>query len=63
MQDALKQLKSEQSEVLYLRFIQQLDVAQTAQIMGKNEVAIRALQYRALKALAKHLDVDALVAA
>ncbi len=62
VQDALKQLKSEQSEVLYLRFIQQLDVAQTAQIMGKNEVAIRALQYRALKALAKHLDVSALVA-
>jgi RNA polymerase sigma-70 factor (ECF subfamily) len=57
----LAQLKSEQAEVLYHRFLQGCDVETTARIMGKNEGAIRALQYRALKALSKHVDVEALV--
>lgn len=50
---ALKKLNPEQAEVLYLRFIQHLNVAETAAVMGKNEGAIKALQYRALKSLAK----------
>jgi RNA polymerase sigma-70 factor, ECF subfamily len=53
--DALAQLKGEQAEVLYLRFIQHLNIAETAAVMGKNEGAIKALQYRALKSLAKHI--------
>lgn len=63
VQEALTRLKSEHAEVLYHRFIAGLDVPETAQIMGKKEGAIRALQYRALKALAKHVDVEELVAA
>jgi len=55
---ALRQLKGEQAEVLYLRFIQHLDVAQTAAVMGKNEGAIRALQYRALKSLSKFVEPE-----
>jgi hypothetical protein len=31
--------------------------------LGKKEGAIRALQYRALKALARHIDLDALMGA
>lgn len=58
--DALRRLKSEQAEVLYHRFLQGYDVQTTAEIMGKKSGAIRALQYRALKALAKHVDVEAL---
>jgi RNA polymerase sigma-70 factor, ECF subfamily len=52
---ALRQLKDEQAEVLYLRFIQHLNVAETAAVMGKTDGAIKALQYRALKSLAKVL--------
>lgn len=51
--DALRKLKGEQAEVLYLRFIQHLNVAETAAVMGKTDGAIKALQYRALKSLAK----------
>jgi RNA polymerase sigma-70 factor (ECF subfamily) len=51
--EALRQLKGEQAEVLYLRFIQHLNVAQTSAVMGKTEGAIKALQYRALKSLAR----------
>jgi RNA polymerase sigma-70 factor, ECF subfamily len=51
--DAIRQLKGEQAEVLYLRFIQHLNVAETAEVMGKTDGAIKALQYRALKSLAK----------
>ena len=50
---ALRRLKDEQAEVLYLRFIQHLNVAETAAVMGKSEGAVKALQYRALKALAR----------
>ncbi len=50
---AIGQLKGEQAEVLYLRFIQHLNVAETAAVMGKTDGAIKALQYRALKSLAK----------
>jgi RNA polymerase sigma-70 factor (ECF subfamily) len=57
----MAKLKSEQAEVLYHRFLQGFDVATTAEIMGKNEGAVRALQYRALKALSKHVDVEALL--
>jgi RNA polymerase sigma-70 factor (ECF subfamily) len=51
--DALRKLKGEQAEVLYLRFIQHLNVAETAAVMGKTDGAVKALQYRALKSLAK----------
>lgn len=52
---ALSELKGEQAEVLYLRFIQHLNVAETGVVMGKSEGAVKALQYRALKSLAKHV--------
>ncbi|MGI9015729.1 MAG: sigma-70 family RNA polymerase sigma factor [Euzebya sp.] len=58
---AMARLKSEQSEVLYHRFMMGYDVETTAHIMGKKAGAIRALQYRALKALSKHVDVEALL--
>jgi RNA polymerase sigma-70 factor (ECF subfamily) len=52
---ALRRLKGEQAEVLYLRFLQHLNVAETAAVMGKTDGAIKALQHRALKSLAKVL--------
>jgi RNA polymerase sigma-70 factor (ECF subfamily) len=52
---AVKQLNPEQQECIVLRFMQGFSVAETAQAMGKNEGAIKALQYRAVRALARLL--------
>jgi RNA polymerase sigma-70 factor (ECF subfamily) len=50
--EALKRLNPQQQECLVLRFLQGLSVAETARIMGKNEGAIKTLQYRAVRTLA-----------
>jgi RNA polymerase sigma-70 factor (ECF subfamily) len=52
---AVRRLRPEQQECLSLRFLQGLSVAETAEIMGKNEGAVKALQHRAVKAMARHL--------
>jgi RNA polymerase sigma-70 factor (ECF subfamily) len=56
---ALRQLKNEQALVLYLRFIQHFDVQQTAVSMGKSAGAVRVLQHRALRSLAKLIGLRA----
>jgi RNA polymerase sigma-70 factor, ECF subfamily len=56
--EAVKQLNAEQQECIALRFLQGMSVAETAQIMGKNEGAIKALQYRAVKSLGRMLPQD-----
>jgi RNA polymerase sigma-70 factor (ECF subfamily) len=48
---AIQQLGNEQQEVIYWRFLQGYSVAEAAAAMGKTEGAIKALQYRAVKAL------------
>lgn len=48
---AVQRLNREQQECIVLRFLQGFSVAETAQAMGKNEGAIKALQYRAVRAL------------
>ena len=53
--EAVKQLGPEQQECIVLRFLQGLSVAETAQAMGKNEGAIKALQYRAIRTLGRLL--------
>jgi RNA polymerase sigma-70 factor (ECF subfamily) len=50
---AMQHLTEEQREVLTLRFIAELDTGQIARQMRKTEGAIRALQMRALQALAR----------
>jgi len=55
---AMADLTDEQGEVLYLRFIQHLDVAETAMVMAKSDDAVKALQYRALRALAKRVPEE-----
>jgi len=49
--NAVQRLNPEQRECIVLRFLQGFSVAETAQAMGKNEGAIKALQYRAVRAL------------
>lgn len=46
------QLNAEQQECIVLRFLQGLSVSETAQIMGKKDGAIKALQHRAVRRLA-----------
>jgi RNA polymerase sigma-70 factor (ECF subfamily) len=48
---AVKQLNPEQQECIVLRFLRGLSVAETARAMSKKEGAIKALQYRAVRAL------------
>jgi RNA polymerase sigma-70 factor (ECF subfamily) len=52
---AVKELGAEQQECIVLRFLQGLSVAETAEVMGKNEGAIKALQYRAVRTLGRRL--------
>jgi len=55
---AIQQLGNEQQEVIYWRFLQGYSVAEAAAAMDKSEGAIKALQYRAVKALYKLVVVD-----
>jgi RNA polymerase sigma-70 factor, ECF subfamily len=50
---AVRQLKPEQRECVVLRFLQGLSVAETAAAMGRSDGAIKQLQLRAVRALAK----------
>jgi RNA polymerase sigma-70 factor (ECF subfamily) len=51
--EAVHQLKPEQQECVVLRFLQGLSVAETAEVMGRSAGAVKQLQLRALRALAK----------
>ena len=53
--DAVKALKPEQQECIVLRFLQGLSVAETAGVMSRTEGAVKQLQLRAVRALAKLL--------
>jgi RNA polymerase sigma-70 factor (ECF subfamily) len=53
--NAVRKLNPEQQECIALRFLQGLSVTETAQLMGKREGAIKALQYRAVRSLARHV--------
>ncbi len=55
---AVKLLGEEQRECVVLRFVHGLSVAETAEIMGKNEGAIKALQHRAVRKLAELVGKD-----
>lgn len=55
---AVRQLGSEQQECVVLRFMHGLSVAETASVMGKNSGAVKALQYRAVRSLARLVPTD-----
>lgn len=55
---AVNSLRPEQRECIVLRFLQGYTVAETAVLMNKNAGAIKALQYRAVRALARALPED-----
>ncbi|WP_374111962.1 sigma-70 family RNA polymerase sigma factor [Pseudonocardia sp. TRM90224] len=51
----VRKLNPDQQECIQLRFLQGLSVAETAQIMDRNEGAVKALQHRAVRRLAQLL--------
>ena len=52
----LQYLNDQQREVIVLRFVEDLTIAETAQIMRKSEGAVKALQHRALESLRRYLQ-------
>ncbi|MFI6321356.1 sigma-70 family RNA polymerase sigma factor [Nonomuraea sp. NPDC050556] len=55
---AVRDLNPEQQECVVLRFLHGLSLAETALIMGKKSGAIKALQFRAIRALARALKSE-----
>ncbi len=56
LKQALTALTEDQQQVIVFRFIEGHRLEATAEIMGKNTNAIKALQHRALRALARQLE-------
>jgi RNA polymerase sigma-70 factor (ECF subfamily) len=52
---ALKDLPHEQQECLVMRFLQGLSIAETATVLGRSDGAVKQLQLRAVRNLAKML--------
>ena len=55
---ALHQLAPEQQDCLVMRFCQGLSIAETATALGRSEGAVKQLQLRAVRNLAKRLPED-----
>jgi len=51
--DALRQLSDEQRDCLIMRFLQGLTIAETAEVLGRSEGAVKQLQLRGVRNLAK----------
>ena len=49
--EAVRRLAPEQQESIVLRFFQGLSLAETAEVMGRNAGAVKALQHRAMRRL------------
>ncbi len=55
---ALAELTGDQQEILYLRFFQGLQIAEVAAATSRTEGAVKAMQFRALRALARVLGAQ-----
>jgi len=56
LSESLRNLTVEQQEVIILKFIEGYSTAEISQITGRSEGAVKALQRRALAALARRMD-------
>jgi len=56
---ALTSLPHEQQECLVMRFLQGLSIAETAKVLGRSDGAVKQLQLRAVRNLAKLLPEEA----
>ena len=55
LDEAIRSLTPDQQQVIACRFFAGLSTAETAKVMGRGEIAIRALQFRAIGALRRRL--------
>ncbi|MDQ2781774.1 MAG: sigma-70 family RNA polymerase sigma factor [Actinomycetota bacterium] len=53
--EAIRRLTDDQAECLVLRFLHGMSIAECAQILGRNENAVKQLQLRAVRSLRKEL--------
>lgn len=58
LEASIRRLPEDQRTVIVLRFIEEMDYAQVAEIMGKSQGALRVIQHRALAALRKILEQE-----
>jgi RNA polymerase sigma-70 factor (ECF subfamily) len=58
---AINDLPAEQRDCILMRFVQELSIAETALALGKSEGAVKQLQLRAVRRLAKTLNRDAVM--
>lgn len=58
LRNALNRLTPEQQEIVYLRFFEGLQIAEVASVTGRTEGAVKALQFRALRALERVIVTD-----
>ena len=56
LREAISQLTDDQQQVIILRFVEGHRIETIARLMGKQPNAIKALQHRALRALANRLE-------
>ncbi|MDP9237975.1 MAG: sigma-70 family RNA polymerase sigma factor [Chloroflexota bacterium] len=57
VREAILKLRPEQRQVIVLRFIEDLEYSEVAEIMGKTVAAVRVIQHRALTALRKQMSL------
>ena len=58
LRKALRLLTDDQQEIVFLRFFQGLQISEVAEITSRTEGAVKALQFRALRALQRVLELD-----
>jgi RNA polymerase sigma-70 factor (ECF subfamily) len=57
VREAITRLRDEQRQVIILRFIEDLEYREVAEIVGKSVAAVRVIQHRALNALRKQMKL------
>ena len=55
VREAILRLREEQRQVIILRFVEDLEYPEVAEIVGKSVAAVRVIQHRALNALRKQI--------
>jgi RNA polymerase sigma-70 factor (ECF subfamily) len=56
LRNAINRLTEEQAQVVTLRFLEGLSITEVAEMMGKTEGSIKAMQYRAVSSLRRLLE-------
>jgi RNA polymerase sigma-70 factor (ECF subfamily) len=59
VREAILRLRDEQRRVIMLRFVDDLEYREVAEIVGKSVAAVRVIQHRALNTLRKQIGRDA----